>query len=61
MSTIIRETFVALHSSDVLGRLLNEVRVPIQQASYHHHLRVALFAFTSSASDTRVTKSQLTP
>ena len=25
MSTIIRETFIALHSSDVLGRLLNEV------------------------------------
>jgi len=26
MSTIIRETFIALHSSDVLGRLLNEFR-----------------------------------
>jgi len=26
MSTIIRDTFVALHSSDVLGRLLNEFR-----------------------------------
>jgi hypothetical protein len=26
MSSIIRETFIALHSSDVLSRLLNEVR-----------------------------------
>ncbi|KAI0255570.1 DNA/RNA polymerase [Lactifluus subvellereus] len=26
MSTVIRETFIALHSSDVLGRLLNEFR-----------------------------------
>lgn len=58
MSTIIRETFIALHSSDVLGRLLNEVTCSYP-TSYDRHSLVALFAFTSSASDTLVTKSRL--
>lgn len=33
MSTIIRETFIALHSSDVLGRLLNEVTLSYPTAT----------------------------
>ena len=34
MSSVIRETFIALHSSDVLGRLLNEVHLfPFQRPS----------------------------
>jgi hypothetical protein len=45
MSAVIRETFIALHSSDVLGRLSNEVTCSHHpETSYHHHhLRLTLF------------------
>ncbi|KAI9430871.1 DNA/RNA polymerase [Lactarius indigo] len=46
MSTIIRDTFIALHSSDVLGRLLNEFRerykgykVPVAALGTSHSLK----------------------
>ncbi len=56
MSTVIRDTFIALHSSDVLGRLLSEVTC---FRSTKHPTTLLRIAFTSSASVTRVTKSQL--
>lgn len=34
MSSIIRDTFVHLHSSDIMGRLLAEVRRPVLPESY---------------------------
>ena len=65
MSTIIRDTFIALHSSDVLGRLLSEVTC-IQQPSILPltltlRIGVVCIFYYSSVSDTRVTKSQLPP
>ena len=64
MSTIIRDTFIALHSSDVLGRLLSEVTC-IQQAKHPPTLTlrvgVVCIFYYSSTNDMRVTKSQLPP
>ena len=45
MSTIIRDTFIALHSSDVLGRLLNEVRSFGSASCDHQSIAYAIFVF----------------